>query len=162
MRVDVRTNLLELLDTGRELLDRLAANVRAEVLVDALLAERVQDSELHRLRHERDARIEVEDVVAGQQLQERAPLRQLLAREPALPVERDVRLRMERVAVEDEQIGLDAATAQRLRVLPWDPGGVHRAVQDPHVRSIRFSASCRQRSSRSASSWDAIVSRIVA
>jgi len=44
--------------------------------------------------------------------------------------------------------------------------GVVNVMQDPqrttHVRSIRFSASCRRRSARSASSCDSIVSRIVA
>src|SRR5260370_30152177 len=100
----------------RELCARLAADVRAEILVDALLPEHVQDAELHRFRHERDARIEVEDVVARQELQERAPLRRLLTGESALALERDVRLRMKRVPVEDEQVGLDAAAPQRLRV----------------------------------------------
>ena len=51
---------------------RLAADVRAQVVEDRLLAERPQDRELERLRDERETEVEVEDVRARQQPQ-RAP-----------------------------------------------------------------------------------------
>ena len=65
----------------RELGGRLAADVRAEVVEDGLLPGRAEDRELERLRDERQAEVEVEDVGARQQARERAPLRELLPRE---------------------------------------------------------------------------------
>ena len=117
-------------------LGRLAADVGAEVVEDGLLASRVQDRELQRLRHERQAEVEVEDVGAREQARERAPLRELLAREAAAAVERPVRLRVPQLAVEDDEPRVDVLAPQREHVLPRDPGEVDRAVRDPqgHVR----------------------------
>src|SRR5207247_9025205 len=56
---------------------RAAADVRPQEVVDRLLAERAQDRELQRLRHERQSEVEVEDVGAREQLGERGPLREL-------------------------------------------------------------------------------------
>ena len=114
----------------RELLRRLAADVGAEVVEDGLLAGRAQDRELQRLRHEREPEVEVEDVGAREQARERAPLRELLAREAAAPVERPVRLRVPQLAVEDDEPRVDVLAPQREHVLPRDPGEVDRAVRD--------------------------------
>src|SRR5207248_2917116 len=70
-----------------ELLRGLAADVRAEEVVDGLRPGRAQDRELQRLRDEREAEVEVEDVRAGGKTGERAPLDGLAAHEPAWPVE---------------------------------------------------------------------------
>ncbi len=113
-----------------ELLGGLAADVGAHVVVDGVLPRGAQDRELQRLRHEREPEVEVEDVGARQQARERAPLRQLTAREPAAAVERPVRLRVECAPVEDDEPCVDAAPAQRLDVLPRDACRVDRAVDD--------------------------------
>jgi hypothetical protein len=72
----------------------------------------------------------VEDVGPREEPRERAPLRQLLPREPAAPVERYVGLGMTELPVEDDEPRVDALAAQREHVLPRDPGEVHRAMGD--------------------------------
>src|SRR5581483_7303424 len=125
----------------RQLLRRLAADVRAEEVVDALLAERAEDRELERLRDERQPEVEVKDVGAREQLRKRTPLLQLTCGEAAAELERPVRLRMEPVAVEDDELRVDAAAAEGLDVRPRDAGRVDRAVDDAEghrrVRSSR-------------------------
>ena len=95
-----------------ELLRRLAADVGAEVVVERLLPERAQDRELERLRDERQPEVEVEDVELRQQLGERPPLHELAPDEVLGPVERPVGFRVELVALEDDELGVDAAAAQ--------------------------------------------------
>ncbi len=92
-----------------QLLRGLPADVRPEVLEDRALAERPEDRELQRLRDEREAEHEVEDVRLGEQPRELAPLPALAANEAALEVERAVCLGVERVAVEDDEARVDAA-----------------------------------------------------
>ena len=87
----------------RELLRGLAANVRAEVVHDGLLPEQSQRRKLHRARHEREAEDEMEDVGLREQIRERTPLGRLAAREAAGTVERDVRLGVQRVALEHDE-----------------------------------------------------------
>src|SRR5436190_885432 len=60
-----------------ELLRALAADVRAEEVVDGLLPGRAQDRELERLRHEREPEVEMEDVSPRQQPGEGPPLNEL-------------------------------------------------------------------------------------
>ena len=50
--------------------------------------------------------------------------------EPAATVERPVGLRMQPLALEDDEPRVDSATSQRLHVLPRDPRDVDRAVRD--------------------------------
>ena len=71
----------------RELLGRLAADVGAEVVHDGLLAGQAEQRELERLRHEREAEVEVEDVGARQELGERAPLAELAADDAGREIE---------------------------------------------------------------------------
>jgi hypothetical protein len=73
----------------------------------------------------------VEDVGSGEEARERAPLGQLLPDEPAVPVERLVRLRVEPVALEDDEPRVHASPPEREHVLPRDAGGVDRAVRYP-------------------------------
>ena len=64
------------------------------------------------LRHEREPEVEVEDVGARQQPRERAPLRRAAgATSRAVPVERLVGLRVEPVALEDDEPRVDALCA---------------------------------------------------
>ena len=90
-----------------ELLGRLPADVRAEVVHHRALAERAQDRELQRLRDERQPEREVEEVGAREKLGERLPLRELAPDEPPFEVERPVGLRVQRVAVEDDELRVD-------------------------------------------------------
>ena len=123
---DLRAGLLPV----GELLGRLAADVRAEVVHHRLLAERAQDRELEGLRDERQPEREVEQVGAGEQLRERLPLRELAPHEPALEVERPVGLGVQRVAVEDDELRVDPAAAERLDVRPRHARRVDGAVDD--------------------------------
>ena len=120
-----------------ELGGRLAADVRAEEVEDRALPLRPQERELQGLRHEREPEVEVEDVGVAEQPRERAPLGQLLPGEPAVPVERLVRLGVELVALEDDEPRVDALAPEREHVLPRDAGGVDRAVGDAERRSSR-------------------------
>ncbi len=113
-----------------ELLRSLAADVRAEVVVDALLAGGVQNRELHRLGDEREAEVEVEDVGVREQPRQRSELRQQPARQAAVAVERPVGLGMEAAAVDDDEPRVHAGAPQRLHVLPGDAGHVDGAVGD--------------------------------
>ena len=99
-----------------------------------------EDRELHRLRDEREAEVEVEDVGAGEEPRERRPLRRLLADEAAAPLERPVGLGVERVAVEDDELRVDPAPPQRLDVRPRHAGRVHRAVDDAERASVKVDA----------------------
>ena len=114
----------------RELLRRLAADVRAEVVHHRPLAEGAEDRELERLRDERQPEGEVEQVGRGEQLREGLPLCELPPDEAALEVERPVGLGVERVPVEDDELRVDTAPAKRLHVRPRDTRGVDRAVDD--------------------------------
>ena len=96
-----------------------------------LLAEQLQDRELQRLRHEREAEDEVEDVRLRQQAGERSPLGRLAAREATGAVEADVGLRVECVALEHDEPRVDAATPERLGGRPRHPCRVDRAEDDP-------------------------------
>ncbi len=124
---DLGAGLLSEREVGR----CLAADVGAEVVHHGLLAQRAQDRKLHRLRHERQPEVEVEDVGAREQAQEGRPLRRLLSDEAAAALERPVGLRVERVAVEDHELRVDAAPAQCLDVRPRHAGRVDGAVDDP-------------------------------
>ena len=123
---DLRAGLLPV----GELLRWLASDVRAEVVHHRALAERAQDRELERLRDERQAEREVEQVGAREKLGERLPLRQLAPGEPSFEVERAVGLGMQRVAVEDDQLRVDPAAAERLHVRPRHARRVDGAVDD--------------------------------
>ena len=123
---DLGTGLLPV----RELDRRLAADVRAEVVHHRRLPEHAQERELQRLRDERQAEREVEEVGARDQLREGLPLRCLSTQETAVQVERPVGLGVELVAVEDDERGVDAASAQGLDVRPRHARGVDRAVDD--------------------------------
>ena len=111
-----------------------------------LLAERTEDRELRRLRDEREAEVEVEDVGAGQEPRECRPLRRLSAREAAPALERPVGLGVEGVAIEDDELRVHTAPPQRLNVRPRHAGRVHRAMDDSHrlsqSRSMPSAASC--------------------
>ena len=76
---------------------------------DRPLAERAQERELHRLRQQCQAEVEVEDVGLRREPRERPPLRRLLPHETAAALEVDVRFRVQRVAVEDDELRVDAA-----------------------------------------------------
>src|SRR4029079_5354961 len=98
-----------------------------------LLAERAQDRELHRLWHERQPEVEVEDVRPRQQPRESAPLGELAAQEARRAAQVDVGFGVQPVAVEDDELRVDAELAQRLHVRPRDAGRVDRAVDDPQA-----------------------------
>ncbi len=111
------------------------ADVGAHEVQDRLLAEEPQDRELEPLGDEGQAEVEMEDIRLRQQPDERTPLRELPAQEAALAVERPVRLGVQAIALEDDELRVDAAAAQREDVLPRHAGRVHRAVDDPqHAR----------------------------
>ncbi len=151
----------------RELLRRLPADVGAEVVHHRLLPEGLQDRELERARDERQPEVEVEDVRLGKQPQKRAPLRRLAAEEAAAALERLVGLGVERVAVEDDELRVDAPPPERPDVRPRDPCGVDGAVDDAERRRavvqrwIPSAASCSRRRAPSASTIARIVSPIV-
>ena len=94
----------------------------------------------------------MEDVVVRQQARERAPLRQLLSHEAARAVERPVGLGVELVAVEDDEVGVDAAPPERLHVRPRDARRVDGAVEDAQAQrktsSSTPSTNCFSGSSR--------------
>ena len=106
----------------RQLLRRLAADVRAEIVEDRPLPERAQDRELQRLRDERETEDEVEDVGLWHQL---APARATGGpgdgRRPSFEVQRAVGLGVEGVAVEDDEPRVDPAVLERLRGRPGTP-----------------------------------------
>src|SRR5581483_10208940 len=114
----------------RQVLRRLAADVGAEVVEEALLAQQPKQRELQRLRDQRQPEVEVEDVRAGGEAREGGELRREPLRERAVPVERPVRLVVEPAALEDDEPRVDALAPQRLDVLPRDAGDVDRAVRD--------------------------------
>src|SRR5206468_5667202 len=91
--------------------------------------------ELDGLRDEREAEVEMEDVRARKQPCESRPLRELPADEAATTLERPVGLGVELVAVEDDQLRVDAAPAERLYVRPRDAGRVDGTVDDAHGAS---------------------------
>src|SRR5665213_2894804 len=70
-----------------ELVRRLPADVRAQEVEDALAAGRAEDRELERLGDEGEPEVEMEDVRAGEEPCEGAPLGELAVREPAVAVE---------------------------------------------------------------------------
>ena len=72
----------------------------------------------------------MEDVRLRQQFGEGAPLGRLAARQAAGAVEGDVRLRVQRVALEDDELRVDAAPPQRLGRRPRDAGGVDGTEDD--------------------------------
>ena len=119
-----------------ELGGRLAADVRAEVVEDALAPRRAQDRELDRLRHERQPEVEVEDVGLRQQPRERRELGRKPPRQPAAPLERPVGLGVQPAAVEDDEPRVDALAPQRLGRSPTgsrrrSPGSASRAACAP-------------------------------
>src|SRR5439155_2110655 len=109
-----------------------AADVGAEEVHHRSLAEGAQERELHGLRQQRQAEVEVEDVRPRGEPCEGPPLRRLLTEESATALQVDVRLRVEGVAVEDDELRVDAACAQRAYVRPGDAGGVDGGVRDAH------------------------------
>ena len=119
-----------------EVLGGLPADVGAEVVHHRRLPERAQERELERLGDERQPEDEVEQVGARDQLGERAPLGGLTPDEPAVELERAVGLRVELVAVEDDERRLDPAPPERLDVRPRDARGVDGAMDDAE-RSLR-------------------------
>src|SRR5205823_6346674 len=119
----------------RELLAALAADVRAEPVHDGLLAERTQQRKLQRLRQQRQAEVEVEDVRLRREPREGTELRGLAREQARRPVEAPVRLRVERVALEDDEPRVDALAAERFDVRPRNAGGVDRAVGDAQSHS---------------------------
>ena len=90
----------------------------------------------HRLRQQRQPEVEVEDVRLRREPGERAPLRQLPSSETAAAPEVDVGLRVQPVAVEDDEPRVDAASPERLDVRPRDAGGVDGAVRDAHEATL--------------------------
>ena len=117
------------------------------------LREQPQGRELQRLRHEREAEDEVEDVRLREQPRERAPLGRLAAREAAGAVERDVGFGVQRVALEDDEPCVDAAAPERLGRRPRDAGRVDRAEGDPQRAAVAVgAASLRARRRRGARS----------
>ncbi len=129
-RVEAADDLGASLLPVRELLGRLAADVRAEVVHDRALAKRAQNRKLERLRDERQPEREVEQVGCRQELAEHLPLRHLSAEQASVKLERPVGLRVQRVAVEDDELRVDPAAAERLHVRPRHTRRVDRAVDD--------------------------------
>jgi hypothetical protein len=97
---------------------------------DRLLAESTENRELHRLRHECQSEVEVEDIGARQESQQGGPLGELLSGKAAVALERPVGLGVERVAVEDDELRVDSMTAKSLDVRPGYAGRVDRAMDD--------------------------------
>src|SRR5579862_2584403 len=143
-----------------QVLGRPPADVRAEEVHHAPLPHRLEQRELELLGNERQAEVEVEDVGPGREPCERAPLRRLPAEQPAAALQVDVRLGMQAVAVEDDELRVDAACAQRLHVRPRDAGRVDGTVNNPHgfhstwskYRSAVRPGRTRDRSAASSSS----------
>ena len=134
-----------------ELLRRLAADVRAEVVHHRFLRASAEDRELQRLRHEREPEGEVEHVRLRQEARERAPL-------PRLPPEQAPCESSERSASGSSAYRLNttsrASTPRRRRacdVRPRDAGGVDRADGDAEWASpSRLARRCRGRPGRAA------------
>jgi hypothetical protein len=120
----------------RKLRRRLAANIRAEEVHHRPLAERAQQRELNRLGQQREAEIEMEEVRVRRESCERAGLRQLLPEQPAGATEIEIGLRVELVAVEDDEPRVDATRSQRLNVRPRDACGVDGTVRDAHAATL--------------------------
>ena len=78
----------------------------------------------------------MEDVGVWQETEERAPLSRLAAEEAAAAVERQVRLGVEHVALENHQPCVDAATPERLHVRPRHAGGIDRAMDDAEAAAL--------------------------
>ena len=110
---------------------RLAADVRSEIVEDALLPQRAQERELDRLRDQRQAEVEVEDVGLRGEAGEGGELLCELHRQRPAPVERPVGLVVQLPALEDDEPRVDPLAPQRLDVLPRDPRDVHGAVRHP-------------------------------
>ena len=132
---DLGTGLLPV----RELGGGLASDVGAEVVHHRPLAERAEDRELERLGDERQPEREVEQVGAGKQFRECPPLRGLAAELRAVELERAVRLGVHRVAVEDDERGIDAAPSQGLDVRPRHACRVDR-TEDDAQRAMRLTS----------------------
>ncbi len=111
-----------------KLLRGLASNVRAEEVEHRFAPGRLEDRPLELARHQRPAEVEVKDVGLRQQPEEGRPLYGLAPPEAAGPVERQIGLRMELLALDDDEPGVDALAAQRLHVRPRDPRHVQRGV----------------------------------
>ena len=110
---------------------------------DALLAQQPQERELERLRDQRQAEVEVEDVGLRREPRERGELLREPLRQRPVPVERPVGLRVQAPALEDDEPCVDALPSQRLDVLPRDAGDVDRRVRHPqragHVSNSSWS-----------------------
>ena len=108
----------------------------------------------------------MKDVGRREEPEQRSPLGELAADQAAAPLERPIRLRVELVTVEDDELRVDPPTPERLDVRPWNAGGVHGAVDDSqwsrHARSMSSSASWARRRALSASTIARIVWPIVA
>ena len=84
--------------------------------------------------------VEVEDVGARQELGERAKLKGLpTPRRVLRQVKVEVGLRVSRLSVEDDELGVDALSPQRLYVRPADARKVHRAVNDSQLSHSTWS-----------------------
>src|SRR5205823_3076438 len=124
----------------RQLFGRLAADVRAEEVEDRAAPGEAEKGELERLRDEREAKVEVEDVRAREQPGERAPLGQLAAAEPAGAVERPVRLGVQAAPLEDDEASVDPLPPQRLHVGPRDTRDVDRTMRNAQGERVGRSA----------------------
>ena len=116
-----------------ELVARLAADVRSQIVKDALLPQRPQEWELNRLRDQRQPEVEVEDVGLRSESGECGELLRELHRQRPAAIERPVGLVVQLPALEDDEPCVDALAPQRLHVLPGDPRDVHGAVRDPQA-----------------------------
>ena len=116
-----------------ELLGRLAADVRAEVVEDGLLAAAPSGSGTGATAGRASARSRSGRrrcaAAAAASARHCAPAARTSGSR-ALAVERPVRLGVELVAVEDDELRVDAARAQRLDVRPRHARRVDRAVDD--------------------------------
>ncbi len=113
-----------------KLLRRLPTDVRAEEVEHRAPPRRLQDRPGELPRDERPAEVEVEDVSARQQPEERRPLNCLPPPEAGRAVERAVRLRMQLLALDDDQLRVDALAPECLHVRPRDPRHVQRGMND--------------------------------
>src|SRR4029079_7183150 len=113
-----------------ELLGQLAPDVGAEVVHDRLLPGEPQRVELHRARQQREPEDEMEDVRLREEARKRPELCELPARETSRAVERDVRLRVELVALEEDAPCRAGAGAEPLRDRPRNARRVDGAEGD--------------------------------
>ncbi len=118
-----------------ELLRPLAADVVAQEVHHGLPAGRAHDRHLQRLRHERLAEVEVEDVRLGEVAREGAPLDGLPSEQARAAGQAQVDVVLvgsPLLGPEDEQARVHALAAERVHVRPAGAGEVDRQVEDAH------------------------------